>query len=197
MNKFKVGDLVRVVYLREEDDEFFPIGTQFTITGASKTVYRRSDVSGDFCYGDEIELVEDTHNVVDQDLEDSIRRRYDVDYTPPENTPKKYNDNKPMMSLIRPEFSLGLAEALTYGYTKYGEERGDIQNYLKGEGFYYSTIIDSLKRHINAFESGVDIDEESNIHHLLLAAANLMFLHTYESSDKGIDDRIVLNKLTN
>jgi len=108
--------------------------------------------------------------------------------------PKKYNDNKPMMSLIRPEFQLALAEALTYGYTKYDEKRGDLQNYLKGDGFHYSTIIDSLERHLNAFKSGVDKDEESGLDHLALAAANLMFLHTYSKSKKGIDDRIVLTK---
>ena len=110
-------------------------------------------------------------------------------------SPKKYNENKPMMSLIRPEFQLGLAEALTYGYNKYSEKKGDIQNYLKSDGFHYSTIIDSLERHINAFKMGEDIDPESGIHHLSLAASNLMFLHTYEHSNKGIDDRIVLNKI--
>ena len=109
--------------------------------------------------------------------------------------PKKYNDNKPMMSLIRPEFQLALAECLTYGYTKYEEQRGDIQNYLKGDGFHYSTIIDSLERHLNAFKSGVSIDEESGLEHLVLATANLMFLHTYEQCERGIDDRIKLEDL--
>jgi len=109
--------------------------------------------------------------------------------------PKKYNDNKPMMSLIRPEFQLDLARALTYGYTKYGEQRGDIQNYLKGDGFHYSTILDSLQRHLNAFQSGIDIDEESGLNHLSLAAANLMFLHTYQNSGKGTDDRVNIKEL--
>ena len=109
--------------------------------------------------------------------------------------PKKYNDNKPMMSLIRPEFQLALAEALTYGYTKYEEQRGDLQNYLKGDGFHYSTIIDSLERHLNAFKSGINIDDESGLEHLALAAANIMFLHTYEQCERGIDDRIKLEDL--
>lgn len=108
------------------------------------------------------------------------------------NSPKKYNKGKPMMSLIRPEFQKGLASALTYGYEKYGERRGAIQNYLKGEGFHYSTIYDSLQRHLGEWWSGNDLDEESKIHHLYMAAANLMFLATYEMCDKGIDDRISL-----
>lgn len=111
------------------------------------------------------------------------------------NIPKKLDQNKPMMSLIRPEFSRALAEALTYGFTKYNEQRGDIQNYLKGEGFHYSRIYDSLQRHLTAWYSGENIDPESGLHHLALASANLMFLHTYEISEKGIDDRIILNKV--
>lgn len=110
----------------------------------------------------------------------------------PDIKPIKYNQGKPMMSLIRPEFQKGLATALTYGYTKYEEQRGDIQNYLKGEGFYYSTIYDSLNRHLGEWWSGNNIDEESGIHHLYMAAANLMFLATYEVSNKGIDDRVIL-----
>lgn len=108
------------------------------------------------------------------------------------NSPKKYNQGKPMMSLIRPEFQKGLAKALTYGYTKYEEKRGDVQNYLKGDGFHYSTIYDSLHRHLAEWWQGNDIDEESGIHHLHMAAANLMFLSVYEGCGKGIDDRVVL-----
>ena len=108
--------------------------------------------------------------------------------------PKKYNVGKPMMSLVRPEFIKGTAEGLTYGYTKYDEKRGEIQNYLKGDGFHYSTIYDSLQRHLNAWQSGENIDEESGLHHLKLASANLMFLLTYELTGNGIDDRIVLTE---
>lgn len=121
-------------------------------------------------------------------------RRLDLAKKLDKGKPKKYNDGKPMMSLVRPEFKKGLAEGLTYGYTKYDEKRGEVQNYLKDEGFYYSTIFDSLQRHLDAWWSGEDIDPESGVHHLNLAAANLMFLHTYEHSDKGKDDRVKLDE---
>lgn len=103
--------------------------------------------------------------------------------------PKKYNDNKPMMSLIRPEFQLALAEVLTKGAVKYGEKRGEVANYLKGDGFHYSTIYDSLQRHLNSWVSGDSIDPETDMNHLIHAAANIMFLFAYENGDKGIDDR--------
>ena len=107
--------------------------------------------------------------------------------------PLKYNDGKPMMGLIRPEFLEELGKVLTHGFTKYGEEKGEIQNYLKGEGFFYSDIYDSLQRHLNAFWRGEAMDE-SGAHHLACAAANIMFLYTYEISEKGKDNRTILDK---
>lgn len=106
--------------------------------------------------------------------------------------PLKFDQGKPRLDLIRPEFTLGLGEALSYGATKYKEEVGKTPNYLKGEGLNYSKIIGSLERHIALWKMGVDIDEESGLHHLQLAAANLMFLYTYEKSNIGIDDRVKL-----
>lgn len=112
-----------------------------------------------------------------------------------EDVPKKYDENKPMMHLVRPEFILGMAEALSYGAIKYQEEKGSIPNYMKGDGFNYSKIYDSLQRHLMAFQSGQSYDVgESEKHHLLLAACNIMFLYMYEISNKGKDDRFVIEK---
>ncbi len=111
-----------------------------------------------------------------------------------EEVPKKYDENKPMMHLVRPEFVKGLAEVLTQGHHKYSEERGEIPNYLRGGGFHYSKVYDSLQRHLNTWFSGDSIDEESGKNHLLHAAANIMFLYKYEISNKGVDDRYVLDK---
>lgn len=109
-----------------------------------------------------------------------------------QEAPKKYNAGKPMMSLVRPEFTTAIAEVLTYGFEKYDEKRGDIQNYLKGDGFHYSEIYDSLQRHLNEWFQGVDLDPETKRSHLAHAGANLMFLLTYSLTEKGVDDRIVL-----
>lgn len=111
-----------------------------------------------------------------------------------EESPVKYDNGKPRMDLVRPEFTLGLGEALGYGANKYNEEIGQTPNYLKGKGFHYSKIIGSLERHIAEWKMGINIDKESGLHHLQLAAANLMFLYTYEKNKKGIDDRQILFK---
>jgi len=116
--------------------------------------------------------------------------------TQADDMPKKYDENKPMMHLVRPEFILGMAEALSYGAKKYQEERGSVPNYMKGDGFNYSKIYDSLQRHLMSFQSGQSYDVgESEKHHLLLAACNIMFLYMYEISGKGKDDRFKIKVL--
>lgn len=106
--------------------------------------------------------------------------------------PVKFDQGKPRMDLIRPEFTLALGEALAYGAEKYNEEIGSTPNYLRGNGFNYSKIIGSLERHIAHWKMGIDIDDESGLHHLALAAANLQFLLTYELTESGVDDRVKL-----
>lgn len=108
--------------------------------------------------------------------------------------PIKYNAGKSRMDLIRPEFTLALGEVLRYGADKYNESIDENPNYLKGDGFRYSTIIASLERHIAQWKSGDDIDEESGMSHLAHASANLMMLHTYSISDYGVDNRLKLKK---
>jgi len=126
-------------------------------------------------------------------IEESEMEMFEIpDFNNMEEAPKKHNAGKPMMSLIRPEFLEGLATALTYGATKYDEKRGDLPNYLQGQGFHYTEILDSLMRHLNAWQKGEDLDPESKLNHLNLASANLMFLVTYINSEKGIDDRVKL-----
>lgn len=102
---------------------------------------------------------------------------------------KKFDSGKPKMHLIRPEFTEGLAKALTYGAEKYSE-----YNYLEGGGLDYSRLYSSLLRHLNSFWRGIDIDEESGLLHLECAASNLMMLHTYFKLNIGKDDRKVVHE---
>ena len=187
MKKFKVGD--KVIYKRNivsDDNLFFETNLIYTITKLNgnpldpEIFLNNKDL---FVCRSQVELVVDKKAFHREPITKLIGE-----------APVKHNKDKAMMSLVRPEFIKGIAEGLTFGYIKYDEKRGDMPNYLKGEGFYYSEIIDSLQRHLNEFQSGESIDKESGLSHLALAAVNLMFLHTYEIGDKGVDDRTVLNE---
>lgn len=96
----------------------------------------------------------------------------------------KNNSGKLRLSLIPPSLSLYIGAVLTFGALKYEDH-----NWRKG--FNWSILLDSLKRHLTAFEAGEDLDAESGLPHLAHIATNVAFLIEHESQDLGEDDRYV------
>ena len=92
----------------------------------------------------------------------------------------RFNSNKPKISLIDPDFIIGLSTALTFGAKKYG-----VNNWKKG--LYVTESMDSLQRHLMEFMKGNDSDEESKLLHIDHAIANLMFIRYF--SNTIFDDR--------
>jgi hypothetical protein len=106
---------------------------------------------------------------------------------------KKFDGGKPMMSAVVPEFREGLAKVLTFGASKYGRN-----NWRTGT--HYLRLLDSVHRHLAAFERGEDLDPESGLLHLYHAATNLMFIsYYYEHSSvySEFDDRVGARKEEN
>ena len=83
----------------------------------------------------------------------------------------KYDDNKPIISEIEPDYIIGIAQVLTYGAKKYN--RGNWKKMTEDDR---ARIADSLLRHIYSYLKGEKIDKESNLSHLYHASCNLMFL---------------------
>ena len=97
-------------------------------------------------------------------------------------------DSKPRMDLIPSEIIEGLAEVFTYGAQKY-----DDHNWRKGlnHGIHYSAAM----RHMANYWKGIDLDEESGIHHLKHAMVNLgMIITNIENGREDLDDRYGVNK---
>ena len=96
----------------------------------------------------------------------------------------KYDQGKPRMDLVRPEFVEGVASVLGFGAQKYAA-------WNWAEGINYSRLIASAERHVNAFKRGENIDPESGLSHLYHASCCLMFLACFEQwGDKPeLDDR--------
>ena len=94
----------------------------------------------------------------------------------------RYNTGKPKMSLVTPEFILGMAQVLTKGAEKYGERNWELGNKT-------SVPYDSAMRHILAWRSGEDEDEESGCNHLFHAAVNLLMCWYYAENFSSMDDR--------
>jgi hypothetical protein len=103
----------------------------------------------------------------------------------------KYDDGRAPLDLLDPVFEEEVAWALAAGANKY-----DAWNHLGG--FSTSRIVASVKRHVNLYMRGEDVDEDASKHagrpvsHLACAAAQLQFLMR-QMSDPGkyghLDDR--------
>lgn len=99
----------------------------------------------------------------------------------------RFNKDKPITNEMDPAFLLGIGEVMEKSRAKY--PRG---NWAKGNDF--SVPYDSMMRHLLAFQSGVELDPETNCDHLLHAATNLMFLYHYSKNFPEFDDRLFKKK---
>ena len=83
---------------------------------------------------------------------------------------KKYDEGKPIMGAVPPKALRSVAEVLTFGAKKYG--RGNWQKVDNAETRY----LDAALRHINDYQSGISVDEESGKPTLAHAICDLMFI---------------------
>lgn len=96
---------------------------------------------------------------------------------------ERRNDGKVRHDLLEPFAINELAKVFTVGAGKYSPN-----NWLKGMA--WSKVLASLKRHLNAFEQGVDYDEETKLLHASHIAWNAMALVSYYKYYPEGDDRI-------
>lgn len=94
----------------------------------------------------------------------------------------RYNEGKPLMSLLPPLALEEVAKVLTYGKEKYAA-----WNWLKG--LDHMSILDSMERHISAWKKGEDVDPESGLLHISHAACNALMLVEMMILRPDLDDR--------
>lgn len=94
----------------------------------------------------------------------------------------KHDAGKTRFSLVPPEARLEVAKVFTHGAKKYPPH-----NYRKGTE--WSRYMDALHRHMNDFELGQNVDEESGLLTLAHVAACAMILISLQKLGRGTDDR--------
>ena len=82
---------------------------------------------------------------------------------------KKHDADKPRFDLLLPKFLGEMAQVLTLGARKYGDENWKACDSPK-------RYLAALYRHLNAYHQGEGVDEESGVSHLAHVAVNAMFL---------------------
>ena len=95
---------------------------------------------------------------------------------------KKYDNNKPSIGLVDPDFLTGLAKVLDFGAEKYG-----LNNWRNG--IHVSRIISACYRHLGEINKRHDVDSESNLPAVYHLASEVMFLAWMLENKKEYDDR--------
>lgn len=94
----------------------------------------------------------------------------------------RYDEGKPRHDLI-PTYAINeLAKVYTMGAKKYADN-----NWRKG--MKWSRVFASLKRHLNYFEEGKDLDDESGLNHMAHVIWNAVTLLEYTKIYPQGDDR--------
>lgn len=89
----------------------------------------------------------------------------------------KFDDDKPRFDLIDASVMLDVARVLMFGANKYGADNWR-------QGVRVSRLLAAALRHLNAFQQGEFLDQESCLPHTAHAICNLIFLQwTYENRD--------------
>jgi len=100
---------------------------------------------------------------------------------------RKFDKNKPRLSLVSKVALFKLAEVMTDGEKKY-----DTHNWRKG--FNWSRIADAAERHLSIWIAGQDLDPDSRRSNLAHAMACIMMLLEFEETHKHLDDRYKLSE---
>lgn len=108
-----------------------------------------------------------------------------IEQDPLATTGLRYNQDKPEMSMIleADKAMAGLSKVLMYGRDKYS--RG---NWLGG--LEHMGIVDCLMRHLTAYVSGENLDEESGLPHVDHVLANALFLSQMTKTRHDLDNRV-------
>jgi len=94
----------------------------------------------------------------------------------------RFNKGKIRHDLLEPYAINELAKVFTKGAEKYAPKNWE-------KGMDWSKVLASLKRHVNAFEQGEDVDKESECYHMAHAAWNALALVSYYKYAPQFDDR--------
>lgn len=98
----------------------------------------------------------------------------------------KADQGKIRMDLIPPEMLMAIGTVITYGANKYAER--DWEDGMEWNRFYAAAL-----RHMNAWQSGEEIDPESGYPHMWHATTSLIYILTYQLRGIGTDNRPKIN----
>lgn len=175
MSEFKVGDRVTQIQV----DDFYGDFEGDIAEINNDSIYIVNAIGGNY---PEIHIEESRLTHVEHIITPAQSVNVAEFIKPVPKEADRFNTGKVELSLLPKSFLDETAKVLMFGAQKY-----DRNNWKKG--MKYTSIYDSLQRHLTSFIDGEDLDPESKLLHLGHAACNLAFLIEYHTKGKGTDDR--------
>lgn len=120
-------------------------------------------------------------NITSEPLTELVKQTY-TDFYNPDFSAQKFDQEKPRMDLLDPDWLEGVAKVLTFGAEKYSPNQWR-------KGIQISRLIAAAYRHLGAVNRGEDIDPESGELHLYHASCCLMFASWMLQHRPELDDR--------
>jgi hypothetical protein len=121
-------------------------------------------------------------NIKTEDLERLSKEGKDTTATTGKGGGLRFNKGKLRYDLVEPRAHRDMVEILTMGANKYFDRNWE-------NGLSWTSVIASLKRHLDAIERGEDYDPESGKLHIAHVACNVHFLNTFYYTFPQGDDR--------
>jgi len=97
-------------------------------------------------------------------------------------TGNKYDDDKPQMALLDPDFLETIGRVLSFGANKYSADNWR-------NGISTRRLISAAYRHLGAINRGEDIDPESGLPHTGHLGCCIQFLDWMLKNKPELDDR--------
>jgi len=117
-----------------------------------------------------------------EDLERLKKEGKDTTATTGKGGGLRFNQGKLRFDLVEPRAHRDMVEILTMGANKYFDRNWE-------NGLSWTSVLASLKRHLDAIESGEDYDKETGKLHIAHVACNVHFLNTFYYTFPQGDDR--------
>ena len=88
----------------------------------------------------------------------------------------KFDEGKPQLDLVPPDFVVALCRVFEYGAKKYGKDNWK-------EGLDPAALYNAAMRHMFAWMDGEDVDPESGLPHVYHAAWNMLMIQKMEERE--------------